>query len=305
MAKIKKVGFNFFRPIIGDEDELFNFREIFEVIRRDYLDAKSELDNGDDPGDYKLIYQYNGEPARLSEISIDQDTQYYHLVFERLDYQVPARTTLHGESRPLELQDDEYIGVDVSVLYDPFDHIFMLQRNRSSLGPSGIEKFLKTIIHNYTTLDEFNFELAIVSDSSARRRAFRQSAYRKVHLKVVGAKANGIVEKFTTNRTEVDSVEIVFNSKQAKHGKIDEDFAKNLLEEYVESEDVKKLTIRAREQEDGEVEPIDLIDHKLQTFTQFDFRENRRLNPISVFERMVYKFDQEDGGFKNKVLRMG
>lgn len=305
VSKIKKVGFNFFRPIIkmkDDETKLFNFKDIFEKIRGEYSQAKEINDL--ETENHKLVYNYNGEPARLSSIEVDVDTEYYHLVFERLNYQVPTRTTLHGESQALDLDDDEYIGFEVNVLYDPYHQIFMIQRNRDSLGPSGIEIFLRTIIDRYVGQIDGIFNLAIVSDTSAKKRAFNQSAYRKIHIKVTGNKADGIVEKFTKGGNKgVDSVEIIFNSKIEKAEKIDEDFAKKILDEYIDDPEVQKLRIRSRENEDDVVEPIDLIDHKLQTFCEFDYRENRHLNPISVFEKMKLKFDIEDGGFKNKVLR--
>lgn len=47
------------------------------------------------------------------------------------------------------------------------------------------------------------------------------------------------------------------------------------------------------------VEPIDLIDHKLQTFINFNFKKDRRLNPVSVFEKMVERFNGTDGNKTN------
>jgi hypothetical protein len=300
MAKAKRVGFNFFRPTIEIENGhtvFINLKPLFEIIRRNYQKAR-ELGNVEE---YKHVYTYNNEPARLADISVDPETQYYHLIFERLDYQLPNRTTLHGESQALDLDEDEYIGIDVSVLYDSENHIVMIQRNRSSLGPQGIEKFVSTLLQ--TTGEEGTFFLAIVSDNSAKRRAFNQSAYRKIHMKVIGNKAEGLVEKlFSRNAEGIDSIEISFNSRSGKNDKIDDDFSKQILEEYIDNDEVKRLQIRARESEEDIVEPIDLIDHKLQTYTMFEFTEDRQLNPISVFYEMIRKFD--DGGFKNKILGM-
>lgn len=303
MSKIKKIGFNFFRPLIKTEDGQINYIKLeglLENIRGNYQRARESKNEEE----YKHIYSYNNEPARLSEVEVDVDTNYYHLIFERLDYQVPNRTTLHGDSKALDLDEDEYIGIDVSVLYDPKNHIMMIQRNRSSLGPSGIEKFFRTLLH--TIGEEGEFNLAIVSDTTARRRAFNQSAYRKIHLKLMGLKANDLVGKLFQNNQSigVDSVEITFNSHSGKNSKIDDDFSKGILEEYIGDEDVRKLQIRARESEDDIIEPIDLIDQKLQTYVEFDFREDRSLNPLSVFSEMKMKYDREDGGFKDKILRM-
>lgn len=299
----KKVGFNFFRPVIINEkgeEKLFDFKDVFEQIRTEYQKAKVKIKAGLEPLDYKIVYKYYDEPARLSEVNIDIDNEYYHLVFERLGYELPKKTTLHGESEVIDLDDDEYIGIDVNVLYDPVHHIFMIQRNRNSLGPTGIEMFLKTIIKSYVGKINGEFSLPIVSDPTAKKRAFNQYAYRKLHIKVTGLKANGLVEKFwPTGDKNVESVEITFNSSTNRNSKIDDDFVKGLLEEYVDDADVQKLQIRAREKEDSLVEPIDLIDHKLQTFINFNFKKDRQLNPVSVFEKMVERFNGTDGNKTN------
>lgn len=294
----KNVGFNFFRPVIINEENkevLFSFEEIFERIKNEYRTAKSKIESGIGPKEYKLVYQYNNEPARLAEVNLNDKNQYFHLVFERLDYQVPNRTTLHGESEALDLDDDEWIGLDVNVLYDANNHIFMIQRNRSSLGPSAIEMFLKTIINTYVGQEHTNFNLPMVTDKSAKKRAFKQNAYRKVHLRVTGLKANGIVEKFYKDGNKnVDSVEITFNSSISRNAKIDEEFAKSILQEYIDDPDVNKLQIRSREKEDSLVEPIDLIDHKLQTYIDFEFGESRQLDSVIVFRSMIDRYNGED-----------
>lgn len=226
-------------------------------------------------------------------------------MFDKLDYQVPSRTTLHGESTALELADNEYIGIDVNILYDAEHHILMIQRNRNSLGPSGIETFLSTIIDSYTENINGTFHLAMVSDNTARTRALNQSAYRKIHMKVTGQRVTGLMERLgINNNRDVETIEISFNSRTTRDGKIDDDFARQILREYIEDvgNDVQKLQIRAREDEEGVVEPIDLVDHKLQAFTDFEFIEDRYINPESVFVRMIEIFD--DGGYKLQVLRM-
>lgn len=307
MAKIKKVGFNFFRPVIETEDnktKICDLKPFVEKIRGKYIKARESLEEEGNENQYKIIYSYKGEPARLADISIDIETQYYHLVFERLDYQVPSRTTLHGDSEALDLGDDEYIGIDVNVLYDPENHVLMIQRNRSSLGPLGIETFIRTMLLNNTDSEE-KFNLAIISDGTAKKRAFKQSAYRKIQMKVTGVKAQGIVEKLTQNKNaDVDTVEVIFSTRVEKSASLDEEFSKKILKEYLDDDNVETLKIRAREQEGGLIEPIDLIDHKLQLYTNFNFMGRRHLLPISVFQEMVQKYHVEDGGFKNKIPRM-
>lgn len=281
MSKIKIVKYNFFRPTIktNENEVLIDLSGVFERIRRQYQAGV---------GTYKIIYEYNGEPARLADIKFEVETGFYHLIFERLNYQIPSRTTLHGESQIIELEDDEYIGIDVNLLYDPRDHVLMIQRNRDSLSTTGIESFINTILNRDIENLEGSFCLAIVSDENIKTKALRQSVYRKLHFKVTGTKADDIISRLTRNQGDlgIETVEVILSSKPTRNAEIDETFSKQLLEEYSEDPEVQKLRIRARSSEDSSIEAIDLFDYKIEAISEFEFNENRYLNPISVFERM-------------------
>ncbi|MER2170928.1 MAG: DUF6731 family protein [Psychrobacillus psychrodurans] len=304
MAKIKRVGFNFFKPITrmenGNEVPI-NLTPIFEHIRVQYIAARGNADVGEQ--EYKRVYTYNYEPARLSEVSIEVPNQYYHLTFERLNYALPNRTTLHGDSEMLDLDDDEYIGIEASVLYDPINHILMIQRNRDSLGPTAISSFIESLVNEAGVAD--NFSIAMISDTTARRRAFTQTAYRKISTKVVGEKAIGIIERLFDQRPDgIENVEITFNSRPGRSEEIDSEFSVQLLEDYIDDPNVQRLRINSREHEESPVEPIDLINHKLEAHTTFDLAAARQLNAYRVFEDMVRLYDLEEyGGYKNRILR--
>lgn len=301
MSRVKRIGFNFFRSTretTDGRDIPLNLSNIFEHIRAQY---QTNRDN--DEGELnKRVYTYNNEPARLSQITIDVDTGYYHLTFDRLSYVLPNKTTLHGDSETIDLETDEFIGHEATVLYDPQNHILMIQRNRDSLAPSAIGAFLESLVMEAGVAD--NFSLAIITENNARRRALNQNAYRKITTKIVGAKAEGLMERLFGGNSDVASIEISFNSKQTKDGQISQEFARAILEEYLDDNDVERLRIRAREQEESPVEPIDLINHKLEASQIVDLRTDRQLSTHKVFDYMVTLYDGEDGGYKNRILRM-
>lgn len=305
MAKVKRVVFNFFRPTVKTDDgkeKIINLQPMLEAVRKKYETEK--VKKGHEERKWKYVYEYHGELARLSDISLDHKYGYYHIIFERLDYFVPNYTKLHGESKALELEDDEYIGREVNVLYDPENYVMMIQRNRDSLSPLGIEMFIRTLLIKSKTAK--NFALAVITDPNARKRAFNQKAYRKIHLKITGAAADGIIEKLRGQKVVgIDTVEITFNTSAKKQDKIDDAFSKSILEEYIDRDDVIQFDIRSREKEDGLVEPIDLLEHKLMADTEFRFEKDRTLNPVSVFEEMVriYTLD-ERGGYKKRIIQI-
>ncbi|MCJ8007270.1 DUF6731 family protein [Lederbergia wuyishanensis] len=115
------------------------------------------------------------------------------------------------------------------------------------------------------------------------------------------AKSSNIYRR--PNGTE--SIEITFNSNSRRAVEIDSDFAVELLEEYIDDPDVQRLRIRSREHEESAVEPIDLINHKLEASTTFNLETDRQLNSIRVFEDMVNLYNVDaHGGFRYRILRM-
>lgn len=251
------------------------------------------------------MYRYQGEPARLAGIQVDENG-FYHIWFERLlNYQLPIKTTLHGESEVIEIEDTEFVGHEVNALYDPVEHVFMIQRNRDSLGPTAIGELLNSLVVDAQAAD--NASLSLILDREARGRGFRQSAYRKVQLKVTGLSANNLLARlWNDNRGDigVDNIEIIISSNRTKEAEIDSDVSKELLEEYIDNPDTQKLKIHGRNEDESPIEPIDLINQKLEAYSDFDYNETRNFNPISVYERMLGLYVNENGGVRNRIQRV-
>lgn len=91
-------------------------------------------------------FDYYEEQARLDKFWYDDGSEFWFLNFVRLrETNIPSKARKDKEAEPITLDDDEYIGEDVTALYDEKLNIFMLQRNRHSLGVSGLEEYLNLI----------------------------------------------------------------------------------------------------------------------------------------------------------------
>lgn len=308
MSKRKNVFFNFFRSTTYDKDEEKNKRlslkDMLEGIKNVYQKGEEE-----DLTDYKIIYTYNDEPAMLSEITYDVKLEVYHLVFERLVYNVPNRTSIDGASEAIALADNEYIGHEVSMIYDPENCVIMIQRNRDSLSPKGIERCLNNLVTQNELAD--NFDMAIITDPDAKRKAFNQRSYRKLHAKIDGAKADGLIEQLSNMlghpgvSHNIDNVEIVLSSGVKKDDEIDDEYAKEVLKVFDpdESDDIKTLKVRSRAEEEERVQTIDLIEHKIEAFDTIKIDYNRKINSSSIFDKMttLYLGNIDIEGVKSKL----
>ncbi|MGM0897920.1 MAG: DUF6731 family protein [Bacillota bacterium] len=301
MAKKKKVGFNFFRVMTQVEAGTYrrlDLRGVLEHYRQEYA--------RDIPERQKIVYEYNGEQARLTGITVDMNGL-YHIWFERLvNYQLPVITTLHGESEFIEIEESEFIGREVSALYDPDQSIMMIQRNRDSLGPSAIDQVLNTLVNN--TEAASNCSLIAIEDQEASRRGFTQSKYRKISIKVKGRSARDLWTRITgdPNSDGVDNLEFTVGTDRRRDSEIEEDVSRRILQQYVENEDTSKLKIHGRDEEQSPVEPIDLLNQRLEVFTTLNYNDQQNFNPITIYQRMLdlYRGTGTITGAVHQIQRM-
>ncbi|WP_150284374.1 DUF6731 family protein [Rummeliibacillus sp. TYF-LIM-RU47] len=286
----KEIGFNYFFIVGKKEDgseSRVGIKTILEAIYNNYSTNKGSSTFE------KLVYEYNGEFVRLGDISVD-NLGYYHLVFDRLiDYHLPVKTTLHGKSDVITILDNEYVGHQVSVLYDTNKKVLMIQRNRDSLSPTALGGVIRTWMEEFDVEEETS--LQVIMDKTAKRRGKEKTQFRKMSVRTTGEAAKHILEKVTgknDSNNEIRYVEITIASQPIKKSHIPEDVSDSILERYIDSSDVEKFHIHGKDDEDSRVEKIDLLDQKLESYLKFTFGKEKHLNPISVFSEMVNEYEK-------------
>lgn len=131
--KRKKIKCTYYEVVSRNEatgeEELYDLRLwLIRIAGKSLQERIKKMDSGDD--------------GRLeSAITIQQSL--YALNFMRLDvasntYKV--KEDAHAEH--IDLEDDEYIGRNTVALYDPENHIMMIQRNRGSFHAPAIETYI-------------------------------------------------------------------------------------------------------------------------------------------------------------------
>lgn len=203
----------------------------------------------------------------------------------------------------MELDEDEYIGEEVSALYDQEYSIIMLQRNRNSLSPSGIEKYFSGVLWNGDLI-----ELAPIPVPDELRTVKQNQIFRKLSI---GFSPTNIDDEILNN-TNKSILQIIRgsrdlgalrvsvtlslgNSKKEKTLKQKEIIELGNLENY---EGFNKIKVNRREDEDTGIETVDLISGKLNDVITM---EVSRINPIK-YERLIIEM-QNLYNAKNKLLK--
>ena len=116
-----------------DTGKIFNFAEWAEQVKKENLITK--------PVDF------NNAKARIEHVAYSKNYNVWCLQLMKLrDTNVPAKAKDFEEAKTIELDENEYIGEDLYMIYDAEKGIAMIQQNRNSLGVSRVEEFLQ---HTY------------------------------------------------------------------------------------------------------------------------------------------------------------
>lgn len=286
MNYYRKVKFEYFqvfvKNVVTGRERLFNFQEWIDLANRTSLE--------------KRVREYKGERARLEEAYFDPELDYYFLHFVRLRAtNIPSKAKLDSNVEPFELEDDEYLGEEVSALYDEDKHIMMLQRNKFSLGPSGIEEYLNLLWSN----DNEVIELRPIPMPNSFELAKKPGVYRRINIRMadIDKKVNeSTVDKFKSplgkfikayGEYQGVNAQITITVGNVKEKELDNELTRQTIEDIEENKELfSKAEIGKRDNENSPVETIDLFDGLAHDFANFRLETRGTLNHYSVADAM-------------------
>lgn len=261
----------------------------------------------------KKIKEITKCSVRIDEIRYDKELDLWLIRFMRIrENSVPLKFKDKKESKPIDLDLDEYIGEDVTLLYDEKTSISMLQNNRYSLKSKDIEEFfnlynqynqkvitirpiLNTIDSDY--LEKNNVKAISISFANMMDEptTFKSSLsdIMKSFYEVGGISGNINIGVGRTKET----IEVPSNKPNKKPRLKKQErylYAKQILEIF---EDIKsnkdiiesgKLKVKSEDESTADI--VDLFDnvyHEYNSFTLAD-RENLTIDKIGRYMKTAY-----------------
>lgn len=208
-----------------------------------------------------------------------------------------------GEFNFMELDEDEYIGEEVSALYDQKYNIIMLQRNRNSLSPSGIEKYFSGVLGNGDTIELVAIpapdELKIIKQNQIFRKLSIGFSPTNIDDEILNNANKSLIQIIKGSRNlgalRVLVILSLGNSKKEKTLKQEEIIELGNLQNY---DGFNKIQVSRKENEDTEVETVDLLSGKLNDVITMDVS---RINPIK-YERLITEM-QNLYNAKNELIK--
>ncbi|CAM3489062.1 hypothetical protein FTE24_006405 [Saccharibacillus sp. WB 17] len=210
----------------------------------------------------------------------------------------------------MELEDDEYLGEEVSALYDESRNILMLQRNKYSLSPTGIEDYFNLSWGGNETLS-----LRAIAIPDPFMLARRPTIYRKINLRlanVTQAKEQGILNNLNSRLSQiVDSfgslngvnAQITITMGMKKEENLNEEEVGRILNDIEENPELfSGAEITVKESDEGKVELIDLLNNVAHDYATFRMEARTTLNHYAIAEAMYLKYHPRNGNRQAEVM---
>lgn len=259
--------------------------------------------------------ELKGMRARIDEIKYDNEKDIWGIRFMRLrDTNIPSTVKEGKESTPVELEDDEYIGEDVTMIYDEAHGIAMIQSNRFSLYYNRIEE----LIDKYNPFEGYHILIRPIADTS-KVNFDKKNQSKKITISFANIerempptkstlsniinsyhKLNGLAGTVTigVGRTKKE-VEKSFNGRKKKFKEerfLNSAEIKDLINDiYDNKEIISGSKIELKDEDGPNLEIIDLFDNIYHDYLTFILESRSTLGFEQVFNDMIEKYLKRRG----------
>lgn len=264
MAYTRKIRVEYFKVVTAKKDG--------QGKDKDY-DLEQLIKTADNMSIENRIFNYYQEEARLDKMYFEKSTEYWYLNFMRMrQTKLPQLVKRGSQGESFILDEDEYIGEDVTALYDHKNNILALQRNRDSLSATGIEFYLTKLYNN----EGYGIYLRPIINAHIQEKIAKAKSYRKIALKFdtninkeKRILPNTSLSRFFNIFKDYDANTVTLTMSLGKgniKGSLDIDTIGDTIREISESENFvigAELNVKY-----NEIDPVDTID--LFTMKYFD-----------------------------------
>lgn len=295
MGKTKSIVFQFFQIVLQKEfiennqivwrnQNVFDFADWLRIQDQEGNIKKNILVNGDFLGNLEQIANSSTNP----EIIFAR--------FFKLRDMVPAKVKDGIGAESIDLDEDEYIGEDVSILYDNSNGVCMLQRNRFSLSYLKIEEWL-----SMSCEIGYRVKLKPISDTNVLRRLNGKNirsfdvSFANISYDLDGIQNDALNRMMrSVQYFEGKSLNIKVSVGREKHKKLNNDAINALLDGMnTFRSHFTKAKITLSDNNDSNVEILDLLDAIMSGTINVTVKEKELLNFKNIAKKMESMYDRK------------
>lgn len=250
----------------------------------------------------QMEISFNEAKARIEQFNINANKEIWGIkLFKLRDTNIPSKAKNNEEAKVIELEDGEYIGEDMFLIFDPNNGIALIQRNRLSLGISRLEEFFTFTYNKY--VDEQNkIEVYIepILDLHGKGKIY-SSKYKNLEISFANINEWVLNENRISLGTLLQPLKNMYGVNGSikislGHSRLDtlnRKFIKDLVKEISEPSNkryVRAAKIKIQEEDDCDVEIIDLFNDICDEYLEVSVESSKGLGYTMIINAMIEKY---------------
>ncbi|SHK37538.1 hypothetical protein SAMN02745248_02394 [Hathewaya proteolytica DSM 3090] len=313
---IKNMKVYYYYPMSGGEkneriydlDDLFKTLQTLNIEERILFANENSVQNTDDKNK-----DIGKECVQLKRIEYNEVTERWNLCFMKNRDDVPFVSKRNGEGHALDLDDDEFVGEEVCLVYDKKTKIIALQNNRYSVSFAGISDFFR----QYLEMNEL--KRFIISPITFDDRYKNISDDSLIEYKSISTTITDLskLESWEDGQEEFKRLKNVADLARSINGatlKLEINIGRS-RQIFLQKSGLKKLvnmmkrdekifpTLKVKMLDDGEIRVIDLINYKLDDTIEINVSKGDPKTFDKILLQMNAKFDLTLGKRIGKIIK--
>lgn len=249
--------------------------------------------NFEKQGKMNKLIGYEDGSARVEKFDLEDD--YYIIRFIKKRFSAPSKCKEGEEAEPIPLDDDEYIGEDVTLLYDREKNIVMLQSNRFAMSYNSISRFISNDLNKKKDKDNKKIKVflkPLIKDHSELN--FKDKIVRTLEVSFANINTN-IAHRRAVRRLLSGlgayhglSGRISISVGRSKTDALNNEEVHNLIKEVVEEKQgIERVTVKYKDDEDSATQILDLFDDVRNDIIYIKQEENKPLDYDNIKQKMI------------------
>ncbi|MBQ6462212.1 MAG: hypothetical protein IJJ59_02685 [Pseudobutyrivibrio sp.] len=288
MAYIRTARFQYYQ-IIMYHLEVYG-RKKKKVVDKQFEFSKWALKMKENDMIQKAI-DFKGVKARIERIGIENETScIWGLRLLKLrDKNIPAKARDKVDAVAVELEEGEYIGEDLFMIFDEDASIAMIQQNRMALGVSRVEEFFSHTYKKYVDPEyEGYISIEPIAEQNKKNR-LKKGNYRQIEISFANVKDYADEDNKQALTTILNPVKKLYGTTgtikiglgRTKNDTLNKTEILALVDELQDLSNkrfIRSARIKLQEEEDSDVEIIDLFEENCHDFIDFTLEDRELLD---------------------------
>lgn len=253
------------------------------------------------------VGQYLAEFERDTLIYDYANDLYSFQISKLRETNIPSIKKIGNPKEDIELDDDEYIGEFVTVVFDPRYLTVGVQSNLYSLNIPQIEYFLTEIRNNYLKIHgiadpiELKVQLNPIVDHTRIEAVRNAEIYRKISISGSNIAADALAQNGTLNevsglvgRARGFKFDLTISLGHApRNESLDDEIIREIIHGFsrMDEDNRPKVEITMREDDEAPIEVVNLLEPRLTNRWTIEVENRTNISHEAIHNRFVEEYD--------------